>query len=117
MKLSYTTSNGKIVAEFDADTQRDMFSQIANFQEVFEENTCGKCGSQDLRYIVRTVNDDEYFELRCNGKQKDGKDCRAKFSFGLNKKGGGMFPKRKDGDTWLPNGGWVRWNNTTQTNE
>ena len=26
------------------------------------------------------------------------------------KKGGGLFPKRKDGDTWLPDGGWQKWN-------
>jgi len=28
----------------------------------------------------------------------------------LHKKGGGMYPKRKDkDDKWLPDGGWMRW--------
>ena len=119
MKLNYTTSNGRIAVEFEADTQRAMFAEIANFQEVFEEDKCGKCGCQDLKYVVRTVNDDEYYELRCTNPTggPDGRACRAKFAFGLNKKGGGMFPKRKDGDDWLPDGGWVRWNPKTESNE
>jgi DNA-directed RNA polymerase subunit RPC12/RpoP len=110
MKLKYTTSNGKISVEFDGDSQKDLFGQIASFQEVFEESKCGKCGSENLRFIVRTVDENDYYELRCM-------DCGAKLAFGVNKKGGGLFPKRKDGDTWLPNGGWVKWNNKTQQNE
>ena len=34
-------------------------------------------------------------------------DCGAKLAFGSMKKGGGLFPKRKDGDTWLPDNGWL----------
>jgi hypothetical protein len=34
------------------------------------------------------------------------------------KKGGGLFPKRKDKDgNWLPDRGWVKWNSKTQQNE
>ena len=110
MKLKYTTSNGKISVEFDGDSQKDLFGQIASFQEVFEEVKCGKCGSENLRFIVRTVDENDYYELRCLY-------CGAKLAFGVNKKGGGLFPKRKDGDAWLPNGGWVKWNSKTQQNE
>ena len=109
-KLTYTTANGRVSAEFEADTQREFFAQIARFQEVFEESKCGKCGSENLKFVVRTVDDNEYFELRCL-------DCGAKLAFGSMKKGGGLFPKRKDGDNWLPNNGWTKWNPKTNTNE
>jgi DNA-directed RNA polymerase subunit RPC12/RpoP len=103
MKLTYTTGNGRIAAEFDADTHRELFMQISRFQEVFEESKCGKCGSENLKFVVRTVDENEYFELRCM-------DCGAKLAFGSMKKGGGLFPKRKDGDNWLPDNGWTKWN-------
>tara|TARA_B100000085_G_C18456555_1_gene477107 strand:+ start:298 stop:633 length:336 start_codon:yes stop_codon:yes gene_type:complete len=111
MKLSYTTANNRITAEFEADTHRELFTQISKFQEVFEESKCGKCGSENLKFVVRTVDDNEYFELRCA-------DCGAKLAFGSMKKGGGLFPKRKDADgNWLPDGGWTKWNPKTKTAE
>lgn len=113
MKLRYTTGNGKISVEFEGDSQVSLFSDIASFQEVFEESTCGKpdCKSNNIRYVVRTVDDNNYYELRCQ-------DCGAKFTFGANKKGGGLFPKRKDADgKWLDNGGWTKWNPVTKQNE
>ena len=111
MKLTYTTANGRIKAELEADTHRELFAQIAKFQEVFEESKCGKCGSENLRFVVRNVDDNEYFELRCM-------DCGAKLAFGSMKKGGGLFPKRKDAEgNWLPDRGWVKWNPKTEKNE
>ena len=45
-------------------------------------------------------------------------DCGAKLAFGVMKKGGRLFPKRKDKENnWLPNGGWVKWNPDTQKEE
>jgi DNA-directed RNA polymerase subunit RPC12/RpoP len=111
MKISYTTKNGKIKAEFDSESPKDLFSEINKFQEVFEEDTCGKCGSEDIKYIVRNIDDNQYYELRCN-------KCSARLSFGVNKKGGGLFPKRKDNDgNWLPDSGWVKWNPKTEKAE
>ena len=110
MKVNYTSANGRVSVELEGDGQKDIFAQIARFQEVFEESKCGKCGSENLKFVVRTVDDNEYYELRCA-------DCGAKLAFGVHKKGGGLFPKRKDGDSWLPNGGWVKWNSKTGQNE
>ena len=111
MKLTYTTANSRITAEFDADTQRELFTQISKFQEVFEEAKCGKCGSENIKFVVRTVDDNEYYELRCM-------DCGAKLAFGSMKKGGGLFPKRKDSEgNWLPDRGWVKWNPDTKKEE
>lgn len=121
MKLNYTTNNGRMSVELESDSQTGLFKEIASFQEVFEINTCGKCGCQDIQYVVRKDSEEnEYFELRCNNKSggPNGVSCRAKFTFGQNKKPkGSLFPKRKDGEEWLKDGGWQRWNPQTKTNE
>ena len=110
MKVNYQTRNGRLSVELEGDSQRDIFQEIARFQEVFEETVCGKCGSDNIRFVVRNVDDNLYYELRCA-------DCGAKLSFGSHKKGGGLFPKRKDGDNWWPDRGWVKWNPKTEKNE
>ena len=109
MKVTYNT--GKMSVELEGETQRDLFGQLAAFQEVFDETTCGKCGSTNVKFVVRQVEDNEYSEVRCL-------DCGAKLAFGCHKKGGGLFPKRKDADgNWLPDRGWVKWNPETQKEE
>ena len=106
----YHSKNGRFSIELEDSDQRTMFQQVARFQEVFEEDTCGKCKGDNLRFVVRNVDDNQYYELKCQ-------DCLAKLAFGSMKKGGGLFPKRKDGDDWLPDRGWVRWNAKTGQNE
>jgi len=102
MKTTYTS--GKLTVEFDTATATELFEQLATFQEVFGETKCGKCGSENLRFVVRTdADDNKYYELRCS-------DCGARLAFGCHKKGGGLFPKRKDADgNWKPDSGWVKW--------
>lgn len=109
MKVNYSVGNLKV--ELEGETQRDLFGQLASFQEVFGETTCGKCGSTNVKFVVRQVEDNEYFEIRCM-------DCGAKLAFGCHKKGGGLFPRRKDADgNWLPDKGWIKWNPETQKEE
>lgn len=111
MKLNYTTKNGRIKVEIEGESQKDLFESLSKFQEVFDESACGKCESENLRFIVRNVDDNLYYELRCL-------DCGARLSFGVHKKGGGLFPKRKDNDgKWLPDNGWVKWNPKTEQAE
>jgi len=109
MKVNYNLS--KLSVEFDGETVRDVWKQIAVFQEVFGESACGKCGSENLRFVVRENEGNEYYELRCI-------DCNAKLQFGANKQGGGLFPRRKDADgNWIDNSGWQKWNPTTKSLE
>lgn len=109
MKVRYT--KGPISVEIEGDTQVEVFQQLANFQEIFAESMCGKCGSEDIRFQVRNVDDNLYYEARCIS-------CGAKLAFGVMKKGGRLFPKRKDKEgKWLNNGGWVKWNPDTQKEE
>ena len=70
MKVSYTTKNERLTTEIEGDSPRDIFASIAKFQEVFEETACGKCGSENLRFVVRNVDDNFYFEIRCMGKME-----------------------------------------------
>lgn len=106
MKISYDL--GKINVSFECDTIKEAFGQLSTFQEVFGETNCGKCDSDRLRPVVRENDGNEYYELRCT-------DCGAKMAFGANKKGGGLFPRRKDTEgNWLPDNGWQRWNNKTK---
>jgi hypothetical protein len=40
-----------------------------------EKAKCGVCGSENIKFVVRVVDDNEYYELRCM-------DCGAILSFG-----------------------------------
>ena len=94
------------------ETHTEIFSNIASLQEVFGNDTCGKCGCKDIRFVVREVPDPDpkskkiykYFEMHCQAR-----NCRARLSFGQHTEGGTLFPKRKDGDDYLPDNGWLRY--------
>ena len=103
MKINYTSRSGRISVELDAETQRDAFQQLSDFQEIFDEVACGKCASENLRFVVRTVDENQFYEIRCL-------DCGARLEFGSMKQGGKLFPRRKDKEgNWLPDNGWVKW--------
>jgi hypothetical protein len=102
MKVTYTANN-KLSFELEAAGQKEIFKELALIQEIFSEDTCGLCKSTNLKFIVRSVEGNDYYELRCM-------DCGAILSFGQHKKGGTLFPKRKDDENnWLPNNGWHKW--------
>ena len=102
MKVTYKISD-KLTFETDGVGQKEIFEELSSIGEVFGESTCGKCGDTNLRFQVRTVDDNKYYELKCL-------KCGAILAFGAHKKGGTLFPKRKDGDgNYLDNKGWVKW--------
>jgi hypothetical protein len=112
MKVRYTSSDGRLSVEVEGDKQKDVFGQLARFQEVFEHTTCGKCKKGDVRFVVRIVDDNDFYELHCAS-------CRARLAFGQHKgKDGTLFPKRKDSEgKWLPDGGWLKYNAQTGKEE
>ena len=111
MKVTYTGTNGRLKVELEAESQVDLFQQLGEFQEIFDETECGKCQSENLRFVVRNVDENLYYELKCL-------DCGARLSFGTMKKGGRLFPRRKNKDgEWLPDRGWVNWNPDTKKEE
>ena len=99
MKLIKHLSN--LTVELEADTASDAFEALASTEEVFGNTNCGACGSE-ARFVVRTNDSGDFYEMKCESPK-----CRARLSFGKHKKGGGLFPKRRDGDKWLENNGWV----------
>lgn len=106
MSFTITKTVGSVTIGVEADKMTDAFKDLSSLEEVFGISCCGKCGCEDLTHVVRKdTEENEYYELRCTNR-----DCRAKLSFGVHKKGGGIFPKRKDkDDKWLPDGGWMKW--------
>ena len=101
---------GPLVFEFDGDNHQELFEQIARTQEVFD-NKCTRCDNDEVRFILRTDDEDnKYYEMQCTNP-----NCRAKLAFGCNKKGGGMFPKRKDKEgNMVGKWGWGIWNPETK---
>jgi DNA-directed RNA polymerase subunit RPC12/RpoP len=111
MKVTYKTD--KFSAEFEGN-QKELFAQIGTFQEIFEEK-CAKCGSSNIRFVVRTAEKDgkkyDYYELRCA-------DCGARLAFGNLDDGSGLFPKRKDENgEYKGKYGWTIWNRETKREE
>lgn len=102
MKVKLKIGN-KLEFELEGSDQKSVFKELAMIQEIFSEEKCGMCGKSNLRFVVRTVDDNDYYELRCN-------DCGAILAFGQHKKTKTLFPKRKNKDgTYMPNNGWHKW--------
>ena len=95
--------NEKLTVSLEASDQKDFFRQVSSIQEVCGSNVCQACKSENTKFCVRNVTEGkktfEFFEIRCQ-------DCRARLSFGSHQEGDTLFPKKKNGDTWLENGGW-----------
>lgn len=102
MKVKYKVNNN-LEFELEGSGQKEVFKELATIQEIFGEHCCGLCQKSNLKFVVRNVEGNDYYELRCN-------DCGGTLSFGQHKKGGTLFPKRKDDENnWLPNKGWYKW--------
>lgn len=124
MKVQTKCGNGFVMAE--GETHAEIWKQLAELEEAFGESTCGKCGSQDIRHIVRTnEGGDEFYELHCQSKD-GGRFCRARLRMSVRKKEKAFYPKRKAGENdasgleqgaWLPNNGWMRYNKETGKEE
>jgi len=107
MKVYCKFKNG-ISVEVEGGNQKEIFEELSTLQEVFGVSACGKCKKTDLKFVVREVDDNKFYEVHCN-------DCNAKLAYGSHKKGGTLFPKRKDEEgKYLPSQGWVRWNPETK---
>lgn len=73
--------------QVEAETEDELFKQIARVQEVFQHESCGKCHSPNVKFVCRhDSSENDWLEVVC-------KDCRAKVIFGRTKKGGQIYPK------------------------
>lgn len=103
MKMIYTTPNGRLAFEIEVATGKVAFEVAAAIQELFEEECCGSCKSKNIRFDVRTINENKYFKMRCS-------DCNATLDFGQKKDQKSLFAKRQDKDrNKIPNNGWYHY--------
>lgn len=110
MKLSVKVSP-KIIVEIEEKSQKEAFEALASACEVFGEQTCGKCGSDDIRPSIREVDGNKFYEMRC-------KSCFSVLQYGAHKNNITLFPKRKnDDETYNQCRGWKKWNRDTQCME
>ena len=110
MKIHYRV-NDKLSFELEADGQKEVFKELATIQEIFSESECGSCHKDNIKFVVRNVENNDYYELRC---MEFG--CGSTLGFGQHKKGGTLFPKRKDdAGHYLPNKGWYKWTKDKDT--
>ncbi len=109
MEITYKTKNERLKVEVEASSAKEAFKKLAEFQEVFDESNCGLCNGEELQFIVRTVDGNDYYELKC-------KSCGAKLAFGQHKTGDSLFPKRKAADGSYDNKtrGWFKWSPQSQ---
>lgn len=102
MKVKFKP-NAKLEFELEGSGQKEVFKELATVQEIFSEDKCGACKKDSIKFVVRNVEDNDYYEMRCLS-------CGAALSYGQHKKGGTLFPKRKDENgNWLDNSGWQKW--------
>lgn len=95
---------GSYTFEIEGKSIKDMWKNLSDISEVFGDQQCGACKSENISPVHRVVDDNDFYEMRCN-------DCYAKLSYGQHKKGDTLFPHRKDKDgNYKKNGGWEKYN-------
>lgn len=116
--------NDKVTIVAEGTEMTDIFEQLAQATEVFnnvvakKKDYDGEC--REVYPVVRTdAEDNKYYELHSKKVWKVGDKWKPmKKAFGCNKKGGGLFPKRKDKeDNYLPDNGWMIYNPATNKEE
>ena len=116
MKVLYTTKDGRMTFELEGKTQIDIWQQIADTQEVFENMNCTKFGEEDddVKFVVRENSDsDKFYELHYAGTNPKLFGCKK--AFGCHKTGGTLFPQRKNkSGEYLPDNGWMKWDKVKQ---
>jgi hypothetical protein len=63
MKVLYK-ANDKMQFEVEGGGQKELFKEIAQIQEIFGEDKCGMCKKDNIKLSVRTIEDNDYFELK-----------------------------------------------------
>jgi len=134
MKAKWKNNKGNVEVEFECCSESDLVKKIALLEklqpsmseaadvdlfnalsaahnnDVLKDEACGKCKSKNTYHVIREVDENKYYELRCP-------DCYAKLPFGVNKKGGGLYAKRRDDSGIRGTNGWVIYNPKTKQEE
>ena len=119
-------ANENLWFDVSADTEPELFKQIARIQEVFAVNCCGKCNNTNIKFVVRAAaKKSKWLEVVC----QDFKNCGAKLVYSSTEDGSMIYPKirwdhlsetqqeqrvdekeyAEKHNGWLPNGGWFKY--------
>jgi hypothetical protein len=100
MKATLSLLNRRLIVTSESPDIKQLFRELGQLGEVFEcDSACGCCGSVEIRPSWRSIEDYEYFSLRCTA-------CGAELSLGQ-RKDGGLYARRKDNEGRpVPNNGW-----------
>ena len=119
MKVEYPVSIGgkTVVISNELENDTEVFKFIHHMEELFGDTVCERNGqsSDKVKINVRVDSDENfYYEMVCY--DRGVQECNyAKRTFGVNKKGGTLFPKNKDSNgNWRP---WRKYNPETKTEE
>lgn len=101
MKFTYTTPNGRLTVEWEAEKILEAFAQLASVSEAFEQTQCGLCGSHHVRADERVFDKKRYFKVVCE-------TCGAQLDMSQHQgTAGTLYPNRADKDgNAKPFGGW-----------
>lgn len=81
--------NNNLSFEVSADTEPELFKQIARVQEVFAVNCCGRCKNKDVKFSVRSAaKKSKWLEIICQDFE-----CRAKLVYSTTEDGDLVYPK------------------------
>ena len=83
----------KLSINCEGETVHDLFSQISQVQETFEDTRCRCCNQTNIKYVHRIVEDNDFYEIQCQNSK-----CRAKLVFGTSKAEKKLYPKRFETD-------------------
>lgn len=100
MEATYKTRTGHLMIKVEAQNQKQLFKALAETQDIFEaDSQCGCCNSLKIRFSVRTIDGNEFYELRCE-------ECKAQLSYNQHRNNTTLYLKRKESDQ---NRGWKIW--------
>ena len=87
--MKVQTRVGNTVLEAEGEKHTEVFEQLAQLTEVFGEEKCGMSNDPNIVFRVRQDKDEnKYYEMYCP-------KSKARLAYGCNKKGGGLFPKKR----------------------
>jgi hypothetical protein len=120
MKAEFQATQS-VRVEVEGESPAELFESLASAQEAFVHECCGMCKCPNLKFLVRTDEEEnKYYEMKCTNFS-----CGARLPFGQNKKPkGALYPKRRwttlsekekenrgpePKNGYLPNGGWYKY--------
>lgn len=117
VEYSFVLNGRNVTVSEECESDTAAFKFLNHMDELYGNVVCEREGqvSDKVRINVRTDKEEnDYYEMVCV--DRDNLACHfARRKFGVNKKGGGLFPKNKDDDgNWRP---WAKYNKETGKEE